>query len=263
MNIVLEGKKIGKVYVREGFLGAELGKVEALKGVNFTVSKGEILGIVGESGSGKSTLAKIICGLIKPTSGSLIWKIPLNKGKFRPVQMVFQNPFNSLNPKLTIGYMLKEAIAYGRKDRVYRIKHKAVKEILDKVGMGEVNLLSYPHQFSGGQRQRLGIARALAMNPDILVCDEPVSALDISIQAQIINLLIDINSKTALPIIFIAHDIEVVSLISHNIMVMKEGEVVEYGEVQKVIHSPENGYTKLLMDAVPHNPWLAEGITGR
>lgn len=256
MDVVLKGRRIEKEYIRESFIGARHGRLRALKGVNFKVSSGEILGVVGESGSGKTTLAKIICGLEKPTSGELIWSRTDAKKNYHNAQMVFQNPFNSLNPKLRIGYMLKEAIAYGKPDKISSVKNSEIEEVLASVGMQGVSLQSYPHQFSGGQRQRLGIARALALNPDILVCDEPVSALDISIQAQIINLLININKKMNLSIIFIAHDIEVVSMISHNIMVMKEGVVMEYGSIMKVIRSPESEYTKLLLDAVPRNPWL-------
>lgn len=253
---ILEGRKIEKEYISEGFLGTRHDRVKALRGVDFKVSKSEILGIVGESGSGKTTLAKIICGMEEATSGELIWKWPGGK-KYHAAQMVFQNPFNSLNPKLTIGYMLKEAIAYGKPDKISNIKDQEIEKILTSVGMQGVGLASYPHQFSGGQRQRLGIARALSLKPGILVCDEPVSALDISIQAQIINLLIGINEKMGLSIIFIAHDIEVISMISHNVMVMRNGMVVEYGSTLKVIRSPENEYTRLLLDAVPRNPWLS------
>ncbi len=248
---ILEGQKIIKEYIREGFLGADLNILKALREVDFKVGKGEILGIVGESGSGKTTLAKIICGLEKLTSGELIW------GKANSsAQMVFQNPYNSLNPKLTVKYMLREAISKGNSVKMSTVSNPEVEEILEKVGMKDINTLSYPHQFSGGQRQRLGIARALSLKPDILIADEPVSALDISIQAQIINLLIDINEKMNLTIIFISHDIELVSIISHNIMVMKSGEVVEYGNTSKVIDFPESSYTRLLLDAVPKNPYI-------
>ena len=250
-EVILQGKGIRKEYVREGFLGARLGRVEALKGIDFKVLHRDILGIVGESGSGKSTLAKIICGMESVTAGRLIWR-----GGGRQAQMIFQNPYNSLNPKLTVRYTLKEAIAYGRGGNVRSVRDGEVKDLLDRVGMKGVNLLNFPHQFSGGQRQRIAIARALALNPGILVCDEPVSALDISIQAQIINLLIDINKATSLTIIFIAHDIEAVSMISKNLIVMKDGLIVERGQLKKVIETPETDYTKQLLDAIPKNPWL-------
>ncbi|MFC2061258.1 ABC transporter ATP-binding protein [Elusimicrobiota bacterium] len=257
MSVILKGKSVKKVYVREGFLGTELGEVEALKGIDFTVSSGEILGVVGESGSGKSTLAKIICGLENLTSGHLEWNIVSKKKNVHHAQMVFQNPVNSLNPKLSIGYMMKEALASGQSIRISQVKDEDIRRALNEVGLGDVELSRYPHQFSGGQKQRLGIARALALEPGILVCDEPVSALDISIQAQIVNLLIDINRKMDLPIIFIAHDIEVVSIISHNIMVMNNGEVMEYGEAEQIINEPGHKYTKMLMQAVPRNPWIS------
>lgn len=254
---MLEGRNISKTYVREGFLGSRLGSVEALKNVSFSVRKGEVLGIVGESGSGKSTLAKIVCGIEKATSGTLEWDRGALKNSEFPAQMVFQNPYNSLNPKLTVGYTLREALSCGRKERISRIGEPELRGILEKVEMKDIGLSNYPHQFSGGQRQRLGIARALAMNPDILVCDEPVSALDISIQAQIINLLKDINRNAGLTVIFIAHDIEAVGMISDSIIVMKEGLVVERGDKRSVLKAPSDGYTKKLLDAVPRNPWLA------
>lgn len=195
MDVILEGKNIEKEYIAENVLGGTVSKVNALQGVAFKVLRGEILGIVGESGSGKTTLAKIICGLEGSTAGSLTWNIHKKKKLFHPAQMVFQNPFNSLNPKLKIGYMLKEAIACGDETKISSIKEDQVREVLRHVSMQDINLSKFPHQFSGGQRQRLVIARALALKPEILVCDEPVSALDISVQAQIINLLLDINKK--------------------------------------------------------------------
>ncbi len=258
MNI-LEGKKIRKVFSREGFLGEQLGCVEALKGVDFRVSAGEILGIVGESGSGKSTLARIICSLEKPTSGSLIWSEKIfteKKRKLHPAQMVFQNPYGSLNPKLTVGYMLREAISAGALKPLKSIKEEELRDVLADVGLEEISLFSYPHQFSGGQKQRLGIARALALKPRLLVCDEPVSALDISVQAQILELICRINSEKKLSVIFIAHDIEVVSMISSSILVMKDGRAVEYGKAEDIINRPSAAYTKKLIEAVPVNPYL-------
>lgn len=256
MNTLLQGKSIVKEYVREGFLGTSATKIQALRGIDFSINNGEILGIVGESGSGKSTLAKIICGLEDITSGELFWKIDRAKMRRKPAQMVFQNPFSSLNPKLSVGYMLREAAAYGSQSRISDVNDSEISDILINVGMKGITLTNYPHQFSGGQRQRLGIARALALKPDILICDEPVSALDISIQAQIINLLIKINRNMDLAIIFISHDIEVVSMISENIIVMKDGSIMEYGTTEKVINAPEKDYTRMLLNAVPKNPWL-------
>ncbi len=256
MPVILECRGIEKEYINEGFMGTGITRVKALKGINFKIEKGKVLGIVGESGSGKSTLAKIICGLESSTLGELSWGTSGVMESISPAQMVFQNPYNSLNPKLTVGYMLKEAISYGNRIKFSKIVDSEIKDLLNKVGMGSINTTNYPHQFSGGQRQRLGIARALALKPDILVCDEAVSALDISIQAQIINLLIDINRETSLTIIFIAHDIEVVGMISDDIMVMKDGMIMEYGSAEKIVKFPENEYTRLLLDAVPKNPWI-------
>ncbi|MFW6134271.1 MAG: ABC transporter ATP-binding protein [Elusimicrobiota bacterium] len=255
-KLILNLVNIEKEYIREGFLGTHLGKVKALRGVSCSIFKGDMLGIVGESGSGKTTLAKIICGLEHPTSGILRWTVQQERGKGHPAQMVFQNPYNSLNPKLSIKHALKEALACGKKVRIGKIKEQEIKELLSKVGLGHIDIDKFPHQFSGGQKQRIAIARSLALDPEILVCDEPVSALDISIQAQIINLLTDINREFNLTVIFIAHDIEAVSMISNEILVMKNGILVEKGETQKVIKSPESHYTKMLIEAVPKNPWL-------
>ena len=256
-NIILRGSGIEKTFIREDFLGVSRTCIKALDGVDFDLSGGGILGIVGESGSGKSTLAKIICGLEKQSSGDLFWE-PTDRFKTRAsrAQIVFQNPFSSLNPKLSIGYMMKEALTCGRSGSRAAVKQADIRRVLAHTGLEDVDLGKYPHQFSGGQRQRLVIARSLAVEPEILVCDEPVSALDISIQAQIINLLIDINRKMGLTIIFIAHDIEAVSMISEDIMVMKSGRVVESGKLKDIVNDPRTEYTKMLLDAVPRNPWL-------
>jgi len=255
-TIILKGSSIGKVYIREDFLGASRKYIRALDGVDFELSEGDILGVVGESGSGKSTLAKIICGLEQQSSGQLIWR---NAGELRKThsraQMVFQNPFSSLNPKLTVGYMMSEALKIGRPE-LSPVKERDIRHILAHTGLEDIDLAKYPHQFSGGQRQRLAISRALAVSPEVLVCDEPVSALDISIQAQIINLLLQINREIGLTIIFIAHDIEAISMISRDIMVMKSGRVVENGKLDDIIKSPATEYTRMLLDAVPRNPWL-------
>ncbi len=254
-DLLFEGRGIRKKYVREGFLGSRQSTTDALRGIDIKMRRGDLLGVVGESGSGKSTLAKIICGLEDLSSGELTWNVKPS-GKSHPAQMVFQNPFNSLNPKLKVGYTLREALAYGGFKRMASVRKEEVVALLDKVGMNKVNPDAYPHQFSGGQRQRIAIARALALNPAVLVCDEPVSALDISIQAQILNLLKEINKKNRLAIMFIAHDIEAVGMISKDVIVMKEGSIVERGDVVKIIKSPEEEYTKKLIEAVPVNPYL-------
>lgn len=241
-------------------MGTKREKVTALDGVNFKIDRGEILGIVGESGSGKSTLARLICGLEPVSSGELNWTGNTGRERSRPAQMVFQNPHNSLNPKLKIGYILKEAAsaAPGKNKSGGRekVKDKDIRELLKEVGLPQVGLNDYPHQLSGGQKQRLVISRALALEPELLVCDEPVSALDISVQAQIVKLLKKLNRKEELSIIFIAHDIEIVGVIAENIAVMKEGKIVEYGNRDKILKTPESQYTKKLIEAVPVNPWI-------
>ena len=248
--MILKLKNIRKTYTREGFLGKRLSSVEALRGVSFCLEKGEILALVGESGSGKSTLAKIICGLEKPTSGELIWDDSKNK---YPAQMVFQNPLYSLNPKLSIRYAINEALSCGNVPKELRSERFQV--LLEGSGLKNIDPDKYPHQFSGGQRQRIAIARALALNPEVLVCDEPVSALDISVQAQIINFIKSISDSTGLPVIFIAHDLEAVSMIASRIIVMRDGGIEEEGSVEKIFFSPESDYTRQLLSAVPVNPW--------
>ena len=254
---LVEGRKLLKEFREEGFLGSFKDCVRALNGVDFKLEKGEILGVVGESGSGKTTLAKIICGLHEPTSGELIWHRDL-KGRFKRAQMVFQNPYASLNPKLSIGYMLREALAAGSFKPLKKIKRDEIRKVLKDVGLEKINISAYPHQFSGGQKQRIGIARALALRPHVLVCDEPVSALDISVQAQIINLISKINREKNVSIIIIAHDIEVVSMISRRLIVMNRGEVVEEGLSGDIIKKPSKTYTKKLIEAIPRNPYIVK-----
>jgi ABC-type oligopeptide transport system ATPase subunit len=256
--MILEAKNIYKTYFSETFLGRRSDRVKALSGINFSVKKGEILGLVGESGSGKSTLGRIICGLDKPTGGEVKWsgkKWSPKKSKKCSAQMIFQNPAGSLNPTLTVGYALREALAAGAGLRPGRIKNDKIRNILSKVGLEKINIKNYPYQFSGGQQQRIAIARALALKPELLVCDEPVSALDISIQAQVINLIKKINKEEELTIIFIAHDIEAVNIVSHNIIVMNKGKIVEKGPAGQIVGNPENDYTKKLISAVPVNPY--------
>lgn len=247
---LLEIRKVNKTYVREDFLGRDLGKVEALRQISLTIERGEILALVGESGSGKSTLAKIVCGMEEATSGSLIW----NSRRSNPAQMVFQNPYESLNPRLSVGFTIREALAHTGLKRNRR--ESRMTELLSSVGLPDINRTALPHQFSGGQQQRLAIARALALNPELLICDEAVSALDISVQAQILTLLKEINRESKLPILFIAHDLEAVSMVASRIAVMKEGGIVEVGDVREIIHSPVKEYTRRLIEAVPINPWI-------
>jgi len=236
----------------------EVGRVAAVDGVSFTVAKGETLGIVGESGSGKSTLCRTVLRLIEPTSGSVRFEgrqlVGLGQRQMRPLrrdmQMIFQDPFSSLNPRKRVeqivGAPLKlHGIASGAGLK------REVQELLDRVGLSPEHYSRYPHEFSGGQRQRIGIARALATRPKLILADEPVSALDVSIQAQIINLLSDLQRELGLAYVFVAHDIGVVRHVSDRIAVMHDGKIVEQGPADRVCSSPADDYTKKLLSAVP------------
>ena len=234
----------------------QIGTVKAVDGVNLTLGRGEVLGLVGESGCGKSTLARTIMGLLPATGGS-VWLEGKNlsakaaEGEARrALQMVFQDPFASLNPRLSVGETLAEPL------RVHRLRPVAdiparVAELADLVGIAARNLGKYPHEFSGGQRQRIAIARALALEPRVIVADEPVSALDVSIQAQIINLLARLVRELGLSLVFIAHDLSVVKHISDRVAVMYLGRIVELGSATEVIDSPSHPYTRALVSAVP------------
>jgi oligopeptide/dipeptide ABC transporter ATP-binding protein len=232
--------------------------VKAVNDVSFTMSKGETLGLVGESGCGKSTLGRTIVRLEKPTSGNILFDgDDLSHMRGKPLQrirsnfqMIFQDPYGSLNPRMTIFRVLDEVLgihsALNKQERLDRIV-----ELLEMVGLNSEQMHRYPHQFSGGQRQRIGIARALSVNPKLIIADEPVSALDVSVQAQIINLLEEIQKKTQIAYLFIAHDLAVVEHISNRVMVMYLGKVVESGKSSEVIASPAHPYTKALISAIP------------
>jgi oligopeptide transport system ATP-binding protein len=245
--------------IREGLLiERKVGEVRAVDGVSFTIGSGETLGLVGESGSGKSTTGYCILQLLKPTSGSVRFEgtelTTLGREELRrmrrEMQIVFQDPYSSLDPRMTVGDIVGEPlIVHGigtRRDRSVRIR-----ELLDVVGFNPSFTNRYPHEFSGGQRQRIGIARALALSPKLIVCDEPVSALDVSIQAQILNLLKDLQRDFGLTYLFIAHDLAVVRAMSDRIAVMNKGELVEVGPAEEVYKSPKHDYTKALLSAVP------------
>jgi oligopeptide transport system ATP-binding protein len=232
--------------------------VKAVDDVSFTVAEGETLGLVGESGSGKSTTGYCVLQLLRPTAGSIRFQgrelTTLGREDLRRVrremQIVFQDPYASLNPRMTVGDIVGEPLRVHRiGDR--RTRRATVRNLLDVVGFDPTYVNRYPHEFSGGQRQRIGIARALALNPKLIVCDEPVSALDVSIQAQILNLLKDLQRDFGLTYLFIAHDLAVVRAMSDRIAVMNLGKLVETGPAEEVYTNPQNDYTKALLAAVP------------
>ena len=258
MSIVVEGKGITRDYHVPGGLFGGAKTVQALKGIDFTVERGKTLAIVGESGSGKSTLARIIA-LIDPASGGEL-KIegkPVGIARRRPdtemrskVQMVFQNPYGSLNPRQKVGDVLMEPLVINTKIPASERRERA-EAMLVKVGLGPEHFNRYPHMFSGGQRQRIAIARALMLNPALLVLDEPVSALDLSVQAQVLNLLADLQDEFQLTYVFISHDLSVVRYIADDVMVMYFGEAVEYGSREEVFADPKHSYTRTLFAATP------------
>ncbi|MBX7256326.1 MAG: dipeptide ABC transporter ATP-binding protein [Candidatus Hydrogenedentes bacterium] len=244
--------------VRKGVLSRVAGHVRAVDGVSFTLEKGQTLSLVGESGSGKTTCGRAILRLIEPTSGSVIFDgvelTTLRRGDLRAmrkrIQIIFQDPYGSLNPRMTVHSILSEVLAtHGIVPRAQR--RDRVVELLELVGLPPESADKYPHEFSGGQRQRIGIARAIAGEPDLIVADEPVSALDVSIQAQILNLLEDLQQKLGLTYLFIGHDLSVVRHISDTIAVMYLGQIVEFGPAETVFESPIHPYTKALLSAVP------------
>ncbi|HEY3892158.1 MAG TPA: dipeptide ABC transporter ATP-binding protein [Bradyrhizobium sp.] len=256
---LLEVADLVKHYpVRGGVLRRRVGTVHAVDGVSFTLGVGETLGLVGESGCGKSTVARSILRLVEPTSGGIRLNdrdiTHLSKTELRPVrramQIIFQDPFASLNPRMKAGDIVGEplsvhGIATGRE------KRERVAELFEQVGLRPDQMHNYPHQFSGGQRQRICIARALSLEPSLIVCDEPVSALDVSIQAQVINLLIDLQRRHGFSYLFIAHDLAVVAHISHRVAVMYLGRIVEQAEKTELFANPRHPYTQALLAAVP------------
>lgn len=258
-ELLLEVNNLVKYFpIRAGFLRRIVNHVRAVDGVSFTVHKGETLGLVGESGCGKTTTARTILRLQEPTSGSIRFEgqdlLKLRKRelrlKRRDMQIIFQDPYSSLNPRLTVGQIIGEPL------RIHKMVAGAdlearVKSLLEKVGLASYHYRRYPHEFSGGQRQRIGIARALALNPKLIVCDEPVSALDVSIQSQILNLLEDLQKEFDLTYLFIAHNLSVVKHISDRVGVMYLGKLVEMTTSNKLYAEPLHPYTQVLLSAIP------------
>lgn len=244
--------------VREGLLAKKVGNVYAVDGVSFEIARGETLGLVGESGCGKSTVGRLVLRLLDLTAGEVHLKgvdiSGLSRSEILPhrreMQMVFQDPYSSLNPKLSAGSLVSEPLTNFKQGSSAEIDQR-VQMLFERVGFKREAMERYPHEFSGGQRQRLGIARALALNPSLIVADEPVSALDVSVQAQVINLLIDLQEEFNLALLFISHDLAVVEHVSHRIAVMYVGKLVEITDTRTLFKNPLHPYTQALLSAVP------------
>ncbi|UXI01873.1 ATP-binding cassette domain-containing protein [Photobacterium sp. TY1-4] len=242
----------GKGIIKKGYT------VKAVDGVSLSVARGETLGLVGESGCGKSSLGRAILKLHEPTAGQIFfegqeithWTARQMRPLRREMQMVFQDPMESLNPRHTVGMILEEPFAIHQVGTASE-RLVWIKALLDKVGLPAASVHKYPHEFSGGERQRIGIARAIALKPKLLICDESVSALDVSVQAQILNLLLQLQSEMNLAMIFISHDLSVVRKVSDRVAVMHFGQIIESGTVEELYHAPQADYTKTLLSAIP------------
>lgn len=257
-GLVVVNNLVKRFPIKGGILGREVAAVQAIQGVSLSIKRGETLGLVGESGCGKSTLGRCILRLIEPTSGEVYFDgksvLNLDAGELRRIrrkmQIIFQDPFASLNPRMTVGSILSEPIKIHGLAKGPDVL-KRVMKLLDLCGLRAEAVNRYPHEFSGGQRQRICIARALAVEPEFIVCDEPVSALDVSIQAQIINLLQDLQRELKLTYLFIAHDLKVVEHISNRVAVMYLGKVAEIADGEAIYKTPMHPYTRALFSAIP------------
>ena len=257
-NFLIQVRDLKKYFYKEGLFSAEKKPIRAVDGVSFSIRKGETLGLVGESGCGKTTAGKSILRLIEPTAGQIFFKeqniLGLDREamrRLRPhMQFIFQDPYESLNPRMKVEEIVGEGLevhglASGKE------KSKKVSDLLEKVGLHPQDALRYAHEFSGGQRQRIGIARAISLNPELIVADEPVSALDVSIQAQILNLLVDLRDQLGLTYLFISHDLRIVKHISDRIAVMYMGKIVEMADSDDLFKRPLHPYTQILLKAIP------------
>ena len=256
---LLEVENLKKYYpITGGLLARQIGEVKAVDGVSFYIKDGETLGLAGESGCGKSTLGRVILRLEEPTEGNIIYHginvTRLSKKELRglrkQIQIIFQDPQSSLDPRMTVNQSIGEALLiHGMKDDMERAERVA--EILERVGLEAQHAWRYPHEFSSGQRQRIGIGRALAVDPRLIIADEPVSALDVSIQAQILNLMLDLQTEFGLSYLFIAHDLSVIRQVSHRVAIMYLGKIVELAENDEIFQNPLHPYTEALLSAIP------------